>query len=109
MVLAIGSPGGPAIINYVARTLVGVLHDGLPLQQVIDAPNLGSRNGPTELETGAAPPALAKALTARAHRISLTPMTSGLHGIARHCAPSGQDCVLESGTDPRREGLARGR
>ena len=108
MVLAIGSPGGPSIINYVARTLVGVLHDGLPLQQVIDSPNLGSRNGPTELEAGAASPALASALTARAHRISLTPMTSGLHGIARHCAPSGQDCVLESGTDPRREGLARG-
>jgi len=108
MVLAIGSPGGPSIINYVARTLVGVLHDGLPLQQVIDAPNLGSRNGPTELEAGAASPALASALTARAHRISLTPMTSGLHGIARHCAPSGQECVLESGTDPRREGLARG-
>ncbi len=109
MVLAIGSPGGPSIINYVARTLIGVLHDGLPLQQVIDAPNLGSRNGPTELEAGSASSALAEALAARAHRISLTPMTSGLHGIARRCAPAGEDCVLESGTDPRREGLARGR
>jgi gamma-glutamyltranspeptidase/glutathione hydrolase len=109
MVLAIGSPGGPSIINYVARTLMGVLHDGLPLQQVIDAPNLGSRNGPTELEAGSASSALADALAARAHRISLTTMTSGLHGIARRCAQAGEDCVLESGTDPRREGLARGR
>ncbi|MBU6189764.1 MAG: gamma-glutamyltransferase family protein [Betaproteobacteria bacterium] len=109
MVLAVGSPGGPSIINYVARTLMGVLNDGLPLQQVIDAPNLGSRNGPTELEAGSASRALADALVARAHRISLTPMTSGLHGIARRCAQSGEDCVLESGTDPRREGLARGR
>ena len=53
--------------------------------------------------------ALADALAARAHRISLTTMTSGLHGIARRCTPAGEDCVLESGTDPRREGLARGR
>lgn len=109
MVLAIGSPGGPSIINYVARTLIGVLHDGLPLQQVVDAPNLGSRNGPTELEAGSTSGALADALAARAHRISLTTMTSGLHGIARRCTPAGEDCVLESGTDPRREGLARGR
>ncbi len=109
MVLAIGSPGGPSIINYVARTLIAVLDNGLPLQQAIDAPNLGSRNGPTELEADTPLAELAGPLAARGHRIAIAPMTSGLHGIVRRCADSGEDCVLESGTDPRREGAARGR
>lgn len=107
--LAIGSPGGPAIINHVARTLVAVLDDDVPLQQAIDAPNLGSRNGPTELEADTAAVALAGPLAARAHRVVITPMTSGIHGIMRTCANVGDTCILESGTDPRREGLARGR
>lgn len=109
MVLAIGSPGGPAIINYVARALIGVLDEGQPLQQVINAPNLGSRNGPTELEPDDSLAAIGDSLAARGHRIVTTPMTSGLHGITRRCLNSGEDCILESGTDPRREGLARGR
>lgn len=107
--LAIGSPGGPAIINHVARTLVAVLDEGVALQQAIDAPNLGSRNGPTELEADTAAVALAGPLAARAHRIMITPMTSGIHGIMRTCTTLGDSCILESGTDPRREGLARGR
>lgn len=108
LALAIGSPGGALILPYVARTLVGVLADGLPLQQVIDAPNVGSRNGPTELEADTTAQALAEQLASRGHRIAITPMTSGLHGIARVCARDGDQCILESGTDPRREGIARG-
>src|SRR3546814_16876741 len=50
--LAIGSPGGAAIINYVAKTLLGVLDWGLNIQQAIDLPNYGSRNRFTELEKG---------------------------------------------------------
>ena len=45
-----GSPGGSAIINYVAKTLIGVLDWGLDPQAAIALPNFGSRNGPTELE-----------------------------------------------------------
>src|SRR5206468_5466265 len=47
-----GSPGGSAIINYVAKTLVGVLDWELDPQAAIALPNFGSRNGPTELEIG---------------------------------------------------------
>ena len=49
LVLAVGSPGGPFIINYVAKVLVGTLDWGLNVQQAISLPNFGSRNGPTEL------------------------------------------------------------
>src|SRR5262249_20003136 len=48
--MAVGSPGGSAIINYVAQTLVAVLDWHLDPQQAVSLPHYGSRNGPTELE-----------------------------------------------------------
>lgn len=107
LVLVIGSPGGPSIVSYVARVLIEVLDDGLDLQRAISLPNLGSRNGPTELERGRVEPAIADALARRGHPVDFVDMTSGLHGIARRCDARG--CRLEGGVDPRREGLALGR
>ncbi len=107
LALLIGSPGGALIICHVARTLIETLDDGLALQQAIDAPNVCSTNGPTLLESGRTPPALAGALAARGHLVREIDMSSGLHGIARHCNARG--CILSSGVDPRREGSALGR
>lgn len=106
LVLAVGSPGGPAIINYVAKTLVGTLDWGLNVQQAISLPNFGSRNGPTELETGRFSPAVQDELKARGHTLRSYEMTSGLHGVQRiqiHGEP-----WWFGGADPRREGVARG-
>ena len=47
-----GSPGGSAIINYVAKTLVGTLMWGKNIQAAIELPNMGSRNRATEIERG---------------------------------------------------------
>jgi gamma-glutamyltranspeptidase/glutathione hydrolase len=102
--MSLGSPGGSQIIGYVARTLIATLGDGLPLQQAIDMPNLGSRNGPTELEAGVASDTLATALRARGHEVRSIDMTSGLQGIMRRCTAPGT-CILNGGADPRREGL----
>ncbi len=106
LVLAVGSPGGPAIINYVAKTLVGTLDWGLNVQQAINLPNFGSRNGPTELETGRFSPALQEALKARGHSLRSYEMTSGLHGFQRMNI-HGEDWWF-GGADPRREGVAKG-
>ncbi|MDQ1919470.1 gamma-glutamyltransferase [Massilia pseudoviolaceinigra] len=106
LVLAVGSPGGPAIINYVAKTLVGTLDWGLNVQQAISLPNFGSRNGPTELEQGRFSPAVQDQLKARGHALRSYEMTSGLHGVQRiliHGEP-----WWFGGADPRREGVARG-
>jgi gamma-glutamyltranspeptidase/glutathione hydrolase len=108
LAMAVGSPGGSQIIGYVARTLVATLGDGLDVQTAIAAPNLGSRNGPTELEAGRTPAALAAALRARGHEVREIDMTSGLQGIVRACDRAGR-CTLVGGADPRREGLAIGR
>ena len=106
LVLAIGSPGGPAIINYTAKALVGTLDWGLNVQQAIALPNFGSRNGPTELEERRFPPATVDALKARGHSVRLTEQNSGLHGIQR-LSIHGADFWF-GGADPRREGVARG-
>ena len=107
LVMTMGSPGGASIINYVARTLVATLRDGLDMQTAIALPNLGNRNGPTELEKGRAPQALIDALAARGHEIRITDMTSGLQGIL--VRRDAQDrTVLLGGADPRREGLVMG-
>jgi gamma-glutamyltranspeptidase / glutathione hydrolase len=106
LVLAVGSPGGPAIINYVAKTLVGTLDWGLNVQQAIALPNFGSRNGPTELETGRFTQAQQDALTARGHTLRSYEMNSGLQGVQRiliHGEP-----WWFGGADPRREGVAKG-
>jgi gamma-glutamyltranspeptidase / glutathione hydrolase len=103
---AIGSPGGPLIINYVAKVLVGTLDWGLNMQQAIALPNFGSRNGPTELEAGRFPAAEIEALRARGHAVRIGEQTSGLQGIERmeiHGVP-----LWFGGADPRREGVAKG-
>ena len=46
--MAAGSPGGSAIINYVAQTLIAMLDWHLDPQQAVSLPHYGSRNGPTE-------------------------------------------------------------
>jgi len=100
--MSLGSPGGSAIINYVAKTLVGVIDWKLPLQAAIDAPNMGSRNRETEIERGSVLENLAAALRAMGHPVAAVDLVSGVHGIAR--TPRG----LEGGADPRREGIALG-
>jgi gamma-glutamyltranspeptidase/glutathione hydrolase len=101
--MAVGSPGGSMIINYVAKALVGTLDWGLDMQSAIELPNFGSRNGPTLIEQGSAYEELAPALAQLGHQVERIPLTSGLHGIER--VPAG----WRGGADPRREGVARGR
>jgi gamma-glutamyltranspeptidase/glutathione hydrolase len=102
LVLALGSAGGSAIINHVVKVLVAVLDWNLDLQRAIALPNFGSRNGPTELELGTAAAGWAEALKALGHEVRLIDMTSGVHGIQR--TREG----WRGGTDPRREGTAKG-
>jgi gamma-glutamyltranspeptidase/glutathione hydrolase len=100
--LTVGSAGGPAIINDVAKVIIGIVDWNLDLQAAIDLPNDGNRNGATEIEAGPAAAAMEAALAARGHQVQTTDRPSGLTGVL--VTPRG----LEGAADPRRDGAAAG-
>ena len=102
LVATIGSPGGSQIIEYVNKSLVGLLDWKLNPQDAISLGNFGSRNVDTELEAGRFSPALVQQLQARGHKVALIEMTSGTQIIMRS-----KDGWV-GGADPRREGTALG-
>jgi gamma-glutamyltranspeptidase/glutathione hydrolase len=103
-VAAVGSPGGPAILAYNLKALVGFLDWKLPMAQALALPNLICLGNFYIGEASKFPPEVAAGLKARGVVIQPSPFAedSGLHGIA---AKNGG---YEGGADPRREGVARG-
>jgi len=102
LALVIGSPGGTNIIGYVLKTLIGVLDWGLGVQEAIDRPNFVAKTGPVLLEAGTPITALRPGLEAMGHDVEVTPLVSGLYGVA--VTADG----LAGGADPRRPGVALG-
>lgn len=98
--LVIGSPGGSRIISYVARTIVAVLDWGMDIQQAVRLGHYVNRNGETELEAGTEAEGLAPALEKLGHKVKITELESGLHGI--EFTENG----VRGGADPRREGIS---
>jgi gamma-glutamyltranspeptidase/glutathione hydrolase len=116
----VGSPGGAAIIHYVAKTLVGMFAWGLSPQAAIDLPNFTNGNGPSTLEglpssagqiVSRFPDLVLRALEDRGHEVRTAELTSGLQGVQRTIPPrgAGQRPLLLGGADPRREGIVSGR
>lgn len=101
--LAVGSPGGNAIIAYVVKAIVGMLDWDLTPQNAFALPNMIARSSPIALERGRASPELVTGLEAlgQKFRDGGGAENSGLHGI--RLTNSG----LVGGADPRREGVAR--
>jgi gamma-glutamyltranspeptidase/glutathione hydrolase len=112
----VGSPGGSTIIQFVVKTLVGMLDWGLDPQQAVSMVDFGADNSP-ETNVGGEhpiidltdPPGLAgsndplvEGLRRLGHKVDLADQSSGLSAIVR-TAPG-----WTGGADPRREGLVMG-
>ncbi len=114
--MATGSPGGSTIIQFVAKTVVGVLDWGLDAQQATSLVNFGSANGPTTNVGGEHPNVnaansgnddpLVQGLRALGHTVNTASQSSGVSTIVRGSV-SGQT-ALQGGADPRREGVVLG-
>lgn len=96
---AVGSPGGPAIIGYVAKTLIAMIDWGMSAQAAIDYPHAVYPRGAPILETGGYDPQIIEGLKRLGHPVAERDLNSGLHGFRR--LPDGS---FDGGADKRREG-----
>ena len=101
--MALGSPGGSRIIEYMARNLIAVLDWGYGIQDAVNLPNVANRFGTYDLEEGTAVAALEDELQAMGYETSVRNLFSGSHGVLIM-----DDGTLHGAADPRREGIARG-
>ena len=98
----VGSPGGGAIIAYVAKTLMAVLDWDMPMQDAIESANIVlGRSGAPTAEEGRMDPALLEGLAEIGHEMGARALTSGLHGLV--ITAEG----IDAGADSRREGSYR--
>ncbi|WP_044335509.1 gamma-glutamyltransferase family protein [Sphingomonas hengshuiensis] len=98
---ALGSAGGNAILPYVAKSLVGAVDWGLPMQDALALPNLVARGESFNGEVTKFSPAILAGLAERG--VTLRPgqgEDSGLQGVIV------RDGRIDGGYDPRREGRA---
>lgn len=98
----LGSPGGPFIIDTVAKTLIALLDWHMDMAKASALPNFGSIGGPILIEKGTPLEAMQAPLEKMGHEVRIMDLNSGVHGILR--ISSG----WEGGADPRREGIAIG-
>ena len=100
--IATGSPGGPAIIDYVAQDLIALIDGHMSPMEAAALPHPFNPNGPTVLEKGTSLEALQGPLTTMGHTVVFYDLESGTHTIER--VKGG----YVGGADPRRDGVALG-
>ena len=96
---AVGSPGGPAIIGFVVKTLLGLIDWDMTMQDAIDLPHAVIPRGGAFLEQDGFDPQITTALSALGHEIRERRLTSGLYGFRIN-----PDGTYDGGADRRREG-----
>jgi gamma-glutamyltranspeptidase / glutathione hydrolase len=117
--MIVGSPGGSNIIQYVVKSLVGVVDWKLNIQQAINLPNFGAQtSATTTLERLTSIADLKAGLEAKGHTIAVSDINSGLHGITFNgqradgsfgTFAQSVNAKWAGGADPRREGKVAGR
>ena len=121
--MATGSPGGAAIIQFVVKTVVSAIDWKFDAQQASSMVNFGAGNSPTTGVGGEHPaidattPAgglaggndpLITGLRGLGHTVSVAAQSSGVSTVIKLPATLTSRALLTGGADPRREGIALG-
>ena len=112
LLATLGSPGGAVIIQFVVKTVVGMVDWGMDPQQAVGMVDFGAANSPKTNVGGEHPnidtaddgdhDPLVQGLRKLGHQVDLADQSSGLSAIVRG-SPG-----WTGGADPRREGLVMG-
>ena len=102
--MAIGSPGGSRIINYVANALIRTLMWNQQPFDAINAPHISNRYGQMDVEAGRLDRRTINAFTKMGYKTAERDLNSGLHVIKIDKANS----RLTGAADLRREGHVAG-
>ncbi len=113
LMMVIGSPGGPRIIQFTLKAILNFLDFNLDIQKSIDFGNFISLNNIVELEENTEIVKIKPELEKLGHQVKIIEITSGLNGITlyRNISDYGNNKASSSlygGADPRREGSAVG-
>ena len=104
LLMVVGSPGGPRIIQFTLKAILNHLDWGMDIQKAISAPNFVALNGALELEENSSVAKLKPQLEEMGHKVKVLDIVSGIHAITVD-----SDRQLKGGADPRRNGVAIGR
>ncbi len=102
LLMVVGSPGGPRIIQFVLKTIIAYLDWGLDIQHAISLPNFVVLNDIIELEQRTDLEKLKTPLEKMGHKVKIADLISGIHAIVI------KKDSIEGGADPRRAGAAIG-
>ncbi len=103
LIMIVGSPGGPRIIQFVAKTIIAHLDWKMNIQEAISLPNFTTLRNIIELEKGTKIAKLKKPLEKMGHTVKVKDLVSGIHAITIN--KNG----IKGGADPRRSGIAIGK
>lgn len=101
LIALLGSPGGPGIIAYNLKTIMGVLDFHLSMQDAINLPNVVAKGDTIRVEAALLPPEIRTQLKAMGYKLTeVEGEESGVHGLLRQ--PDGS---FAGGADKRRNGV----
>lgn len=103
LLMVVGSPGGPRIIQFVVKAIVNHLDFGLDVQEAISLPSFVVLNDVVELEKGKNITKLKSALNKMGHETKVIEIVSGISAVSLG------NKKIQGATDPRREGVAVGK
>ena len=104
---AVGSPGGPTIINTVLQTIINIVDHNMNIQQAIDAPRIHHQWLPDEIvyEPYGLSSDTIRALESRGHKLTAKPRYMG---DAQGIMIEERTGVRLGASDPRNDGAAVG-